>query len=142
MTETITCPSWDENDRRFRSRRYHTWNRPCSACGRKVAVNDAVKRKIDADCQILILCEQCVLVQSQAPTIGVLGEPQEPTPTVSEGRASDYCAICEALKREEEIAAVEWAHCADLDPKAAKRANRKWVHLSRARSVHRSKAHR
>jgi hypothetical protein len=77
----------------------HTWDRPCCACGRKVAVNDAVKRKIDADCQILILCEQCALVQSQELTPGVLAERQEPTSTVAEGRSNDYCAVCEALKK-------------------------------------------
>jgi hypothetical protein len=141
MTETIICPLWDENDRRFRSRRYHTWDRPCCACGRKVAVNDAVKRKIDADCQILILCEQCVLVQSQELTLGVLAERQEPTLTVAEGRSSDYCAVCEALKKAEEIAAVEKARCDGLpDRKAAERAHKKWAHLSTARSAHRFKA--
>src|SRR5437868_1247951 len=111
MTETITCPLWDESDRRFRSRRYHTWSRPCSACGRKVVVNDALKRKIDADRQISVLCEQCVLVQSQAPTLRALNEPQEPT---LKGRASDHCEICDALRREEEIAAVEKARCDGL----------------------------
>src|SRR5260221_4598836 len=145
MIETITCPLWDENDRRFRSRHYHTWSQRCGACGRKVVVSDAVKQKIDTDSEIVVLCEQCVLVQSQAPTLGVQGELQEPTPTVTEGRASesDYCATCVALKREVEIAAVEKGRCDGLpDRKAADRAHKKWAHLFRAQLAHLAKAHR
>ena len=42
------APLWT-NERRFRSRRYHAWDRACSVCGTKVVVSEALKREIDAE---------------------------------------------------------------------------------------------
>ena len=67
MIEPIVCPLWVTNDRRFRSRRYHAWDRPCCSCGRKVVVSDAVKRQLDFSSGALLLCEQCAVISARKP---------------------------------------------------------------------------
>ncbi len=55
----------------------------------------------------------------------------------------ETCASCAALKEQEASAAMEFARCKDLpDIVAAETAYKKWVHLSRARWSHLSKAHK
>jgi hypothetical protein len=126
MTETIVCPLWVSTDKRFRSRRYHAWDRPCASCGRKVVVSDAVKLRLDADRAIVILCEQCDVAEvACAPATPEEGEP---------------CATCAALKEQEESAAIEFARSKGTVSEEA--ACRKWAHVSRARWSHRSKAHK
>ena len=129
MTETIVCPLWVSTDKRFRSRRYHAWDRPCGSCGTKVVVSDAVKLRLDSNKAIVILCEQCDVMDVSC----------EPAPT----QERETCASCAALKEQEESAAMEWARCKDLpDTVAAETAYKKWAHLYRARWSHLSKAHK
>jgi hypothetical protein len=69
MTESIICPLWDNNDRRFQTRRYHAWDCRCSSCGRKVVISEAVKRKLDAGNKVPVICEQCALTFASEPRI-------------------------------------------------------------------------
>ena len=132
MIETIVCPLWSQNDKRFHSRHYHVWDRPCRSCGRKIAVSDAVKRRLDSNGPIAIVCEQCALIQAPMPEIefGPL-ERAEP------------CASCATLKQQEQVAAMELAKCKDLPDKAAEKiAYAKWTRLYRAKWGHWFKAHK
>jgi hypothetical protein len=135
MIEPIICPLWVTNDKRFRSRHYHAWDRPCRLCGRKVVVSDAVKKQLDSGA--VILCEQCAMIPARQPEIEALDESKADT-VENEG----HCATCAALKEQEESAAMELARCKDLpDALGAKTAQRRWAHLSHARWDHRFKAH-
>jgi hypothetical protein len=126
MIETIVCPLWVSADKRFRSRHYHAWDRPCASCGRKVVVSDAVKQRLDSNTAIVILCEQCDAMDVSC----------EPAAT----QEREPCAVCAALKEQEESAAIEFARCKDTAAEEA--AYMKWAHLSRARWNHLSKAHK
>ena len=136
-TESIVCPLWVTNDRRFRSRHYHAWDRPCSLCGRKVVVSDEVKRHLDSHSAAVIVCEQCALIWSSRSEIRPL---QEPKPKAAENMG--VCTTCQVLNEREAAAAREWARFGNSsDAPGARAAYRKWAHLSNARSRHRFKAH-
>jgi hypothetical protein len=131
MSGIVICALWNENDRRFRSRHYHSWDRACSSCGRKVVVGDADKRQLDANGNLKILCEQCALIHWPEETL-------EESGGVLEGR----CEACEELKKQEEAAALEAALLRGLpDREADRAAQKRWENLSRARWAHRFKAH-
>jgi hypothetical protein len=137
MTEPIVCPLWATKDKRFRSRHYHAWDRPCGACGRKVVVSDAVKRRLDSSRGAVILCEQCAVIQAGN---AELQASSESGPDAAEDLAA--CVTCAALKEQVESAAMELARCKDLpDTIGATTAYKKWAHVFRARWDHRFKAH-
>jgi hypothetical protein len=131
MSGVIVCALWHENDKRFRSRHYHSWDRACTSCERKVVVGDADKSQIDANGKLKILCEQCALIYC-------------PEEAIEEDRApsEDACPACEELKRQHEAAQLEAALCRGLpDGDADRAAQKRLEHLSRARWAHRFKAH-
>jgi hypothetical protein len=131
--DTIVCPLWISNERRFRSRHYFTWDRACSVCGRKVVVSDAIKREIDADPATALVCEQCAL------TDAAMG-PAEPA-LESGPQLNEECSTCVALNQQEEAAAREAWRLHNLRDEQANAARRKWAHLAEARVRHRRKAH-
>jgi hypothetical protein len=131
MSGVIVCALWNENDKRFHSRHYHSWDRACSFCERKVVVGAADKSQIDANGKLKILCEQCALIHWPVETIVEDGEPLD-----------ESCAACEELKKQHEAAQLEAALCRGLPSRDADRAAQKRLeHLSRARWAHRFKAH-
>jgi hypothetical protein len=137
MIETIICPLWVSNDKRFRSRHYNAWDRPCRSCGRKVIVSDAVKVQLDSNRAAVILCEQCAVIETRTSEIETPGE-SEPN-AIGE---AEPCATCATLKEQEESAAMELARCKDLpDRVRAETASKKWSHLFHARWDHHFKAH-
>jgi hypothetical protein len=137
MTEPIICPLWEANDKRFRSRQYHAWDRRCCLCGRTVIVTDAVKLQLDSNSQTVILCEQCALIRERESKTEATDEPQS-NATEDVGP----CATCEVMKEKADSAARELARCADLpDGLVAEAARRKSEHLSSAWRKHRFKAH-
>jgi hypothetical protein len=131
--DTIVCPLWTSNERRFHSRQYHAWDRACSVCGRKVVVSDAVKREIDASPTTALVCEQCGMMDTAMSLPESLTEyavdPEEP------------CATCARLKDSVEAAALEGSRLSNLRDEQANEAHRKWAHLAEARVQHRRKAH-
>ena len=132
--EPIICPLWESRDRRFRSRHYHSWDRPCSLCSRKVVVSTAVMRQIASDITALIVCEQCAYVEMPVPNVSA----------DHDRKLSGQVAVCETctmLKEQEQAAAKEWSRFANFQDEQAKAAYRKWAHLSAARAQHRKKAH-
>lgn len=131
--DTIVCPLWTSDERRFRSRHYHAWDRACCVCGRKVVVSDAVKREIDAAPTTALVCDQCALMETARVS------PESPTQSVLQ--PEEACAICTRLKEQEEAAAREEWGLHNLKDEQANEAHRKWAHLAEARVRHRRKAH-
>lgn len=115
----IVCPLWDESDRRFRARHYHAWDTRCGSCGRRVAVSEAVKRSIDADRAVPVICEQCDLLK-----------PDEPALPVPRWVGPQGCELCEKLAKQVDEARLGWCALENSpDRKAAAKARRKWSHL-------------
>ena len=96
MTESIICPLWDNNDRRFQTRRYHAWDSRCGSCGRKVVISEAVKRSIDTGETAPIICEQCALTF-----------PNESKPQIPRWQVRKGCELCSALEKQLEQARLE-----------------------------------
>jgi hypothetical protein len=131
--DKIICPLWTSDERRFRSRHYHAWDRACSVCGRKVVVSDAVKREIDADPTTALVCDQCALIETAMVSAESL--------TGSVLHPDEACATCARLKEQEEVAAREKWRLFNLKDEQANEAHRKWAHFAEARVKHRQKAH-
>lgn len=88
-------------------------------------VSDALKRRLDTEPKVVIVCEQCAVVGAAA------GDVENPVP-----EADPTCEICASLKAQEEAAAIERARSGD------KQTDEKWAHLFRARWAHQFKAHK
>jgi hypothetical protein len=117
MNDPIICPLWEPNDKQFRSRHYHAWDRCCDFCGRTVVVSDAVKQQLDSSAKTLLICDHCALIRAPESEIEAL---HEPSSAIEDGEA---CATCAALREQEESAAKELARCEGLpDGSAAKNA--------------------
>ena len=137
MIEPIICPLWVSNDKRFTSRHYHAWDRPCHLCGRRVVVSDAVKDQLDFIVGSFVVCEQCALVHAMDRATLESSEPE------SSEAERETCDVCETLRQQEEEASMELARCnAMTDKLGADEARRKWGHLFNARWKHKYKAHR
>jgi len=119
LYDYIVCPLWNDGKRRFHARRYHAWDTRCGSCGRLVAVSEAVKRRIDLDRTVPVVCEQCDLLK-----------PDEPALQVLRWVRPEGCEFCEKLAKQLEEARLEWyALESSLDRKAAAKASRKYQHL-------------
>lgn len=133
MSEPIICPLWEPNDKRFRSRHYHAWDRRCGLCDRAVVVSDAVKRQLESDAGASIICEQCDLIRTPE---SETTPPNESWSGIAD--AVETCPTCATLKEQEEAAAKELARCEGLpDVTVAMNARKKWESLSHARWAHR-----
>jgi hypothetical protein len=96
-----------------------------------VAVSEAVKRKLDSDDSIVVVCEQCALVR-QADLEALV--PDEP---LVDPEAN--CPICARLKEQLDSLPPEIAKAQNSKEAAA--LERKWHHIFNARYSHRGKAH-
>lgn len=136
-SEPIVCPLWVSNDRRFRSRRYHAWDRSCSLCGRKVIVSDAINQRIQSGNEIVVVCEDCAVFELP----GLVEPDPGSTDKSNAWQSKDPCPTCATLKEQEQAAAKEWAQVANFRDATSEAIYRKWTHLATARARHRAKAH-
>jgi len=137
VSEVIICPLWEPNNKRFRRRRYHAWDRRCTNCDRTVAVSDAAKRRLDAEANTQILCEHCALVLVPDVEMAPASEPER-----NAVKNEEACPTCSVFKAETEAAAKERARLEGMpDRVAAAAAKKKWEHLFRAQWAHKFKAH-
>lgn len=132
MPEAIVCPLWDDNDRRFRSRRYHAWDHRCGSCGRKVAVSEAVKRRIDLQGDAPVVCEECA--QTSTSDVGVT------VPRWAQAPEDEACELCRFLKGQMDEARL--ASSAVENSSGREAAGRRLEHLHNELLHHRKAAHK
>ena len=68
MVEVVVSPLLDRSDRRFRSRHYGVmWPHRCVRCHRQIVTLEEVWRRIRSGDEIVLLCDQCDLVDPEFP---------------------------------------------------------------------------